>query len=108
MPQSRNDSITVINVIKSDGPASLPDIDDEGRRMPPRPVECTISRNSGVNIQNVASEDISYFEIYDEYGICLGAFGDAVSFTDFFFSCSGELEVRFHTSQHVFRGYTSL
>ena len=76
-------------------------------RMPSRHVTCTITQ-SEVKISEVAPDDIYLFEIYDESGICVGAFSDAESFTDFFFSRTGTSEVRFHTSQHVFRGYTSL
>lgn len=76
-------------------------------RMPSRHVTCTITP-SEVKISEVDTDDIYFFEIYDESGICVGAFSDAESFTDFFFSRSGASEVRFHTSQHVFRGYTSL
>lgn len=76
-------------------------------RMPSRHVTCTITP-SEVKISEVDTDDIYLFEIYDESGICVGAFSDSESFTDFFFSRSGTSEVRFHTSQHVFRGYTSL
>lgn len=76
-------------------------------RMPSRHITCTITP-SEVKISEVDTDDIYLFEIYDESGICVGAFSDAESFTDFFFSRSGAFEVRFHTSQHVFRGYTSL
>lgn len=100
-------SVTLLQVKNSEDPG-IPEPADKGRRTPPRPVECTIARTTGVSIQNVAPEDILLFEIYDESGICVGAFSDAESFTDFFFSRPGAFEVRFHTSQHVFRGYTSL
>ena len=66
------------------------DIDPEGQRRPSRPIECTISQETGVTIYDCPDEIVSY-EIWDAEGNTL----------------TGDFQIRLKTSDYTYIGYLS-
>lgn len=79
------------------------EIEHEGRRLPPRPIYCTISRD-GINIAGLSEEIISY-EIWNEASeICFASFIEESEFLDFLFSQSGDFQLIFVTENYYISG----
>lgn len=76
-------------------------------RMPARPTICTISLN-GINIPNVSSQDIYFFEIYDSQENILGTYSTEQDFISFIYGITGTVEIRFHLDGYVLHGYLNL
>lgn len=95
---------------KEDTPGSgqEPDIDDKGRRMPARPLRCTISQISGITIVGCTDEIIDY-EIWDADGNgCMFSGTDQSAFVDEIFSLHGVFLIRLYSDAHTYRGYISI
>ena len=83
------------------------DIDPEGHRLPSRPIECTISQDSGVTIYDCPDEIVSY-EIWDADGnTCLSLCTDESDFLNDLFSLTGDFQIRLKTSDYTYIGYLS-
>lgn len=80
----------------------------KGVRLPSRKVECHISSDGLVEVSSIDVKEILTFEIYDGTGICIGSFGDSLSFTETLFSLSGVFEIRFVTQENILRGYVEI
>ena len=78
------------------------------RRLPSRPIKCTISLTDGVIIPGVNTSDIISYQIYDVSGIFIGMFSESDDFVSFLFSQNGTFEVRFTTEDYIYIGYVSL
>lgn len=79
----------------------------EGRRIPPKPIYCTISPE-GISVAGL-SEDIITYEVWDEtLEICLASFNEEQEFLDFLFSQSGEFQITFVTENYCISGYISI
>ncbi|MDE6717975.1 MAG: hypothetical protein K2J70_07275 [Muribaculaceae bacterium] len=85
----------------------IPETPVKGDRTPSMRIPVTISMD-WVEISGVDSNDILTYGIYDLDGGCMGIFNDAPSFTDIFFSLSGEYELRFTTDEYLYIGYVEL
>lgn len=95
-----------VSVQKETGSYALykPDVDERGKRIPSRRVQCIISEDSGVDITGCDEPIVSY-EIWDVEGdICLGAYSDESDFINSFFSMTGELQIRFQTKTCAYVG----
>ncbi|MDE6756908.1 MAG: hypothetical protein K2J66_07160, partial [Muribaculaceae bacterium] len=76
----------------------------EGRRIPPKPIYCTIS-TEGINVAGL-SEDIMTYELWNETSeICLASFNGENEFLDFLFNQSGEFQIIFITDNYCISGY---
>ncbi len=79
----------------------------EGRRIPPKPIYCTIS-TEGINVAGL-SEDIMTYEIWNETSeICLASFNGENEFLDFLFNQSGEFQIIFITENYCISGYITI
>lgn len=77
--------------------------DEEGRRIPPKPICCTIS-TEGISVAGL-SEDIITYEVWDETSeICLASFNEEQEFLDFLFNQSGEFQILFITENYCISG----
>lgn len=75
----------------------------EGRRIPPKPICCTIS-TEGISVAGL-SEDIITYEVWDETSeICLASFNEEQEFLDFLFNQSGEFQILFITENYCISG----
>ena len=84
------------------------DIDPEGHRLPSRPIECTISQDSGVTIYDCQDEIVSY-EIWDAEGnACLSLCSDESDFLNYLFTLTGDFQIRFNSSNYTYIGYLSV
>ena len=81
---------------------------EEGKHIPPRPVQCTIDAAEGVRFVGMEKPDIVLYEIYDLSGTCVASFGDESSFVDHLFALSGEYEIRLMTADWVYVGHIGL
>lgn len=81
--------------------------DPEGRRIPPKPIYCTISRD-GLYVAGL-TEDIITYEIWNETSeIFLASFNEEQEFLDFLFNQSGEFQITFVTENYCISGYISI
>lgn len=98
------------NIPIEEEPEEIPDYPGKNHhRLPARPINCTISTETGVSIPGVSTSEILSFEIYDESGeLCLASFNDEMEFVSFLFSLEGEYVIRFVTENKSYTGYISL
>ena len=79
-----------------------------GPRIPSRPIECTISQETGVTIYDCPDEIVSY-EIWDADGnSCLSLCSDESDFLNDLFSLTGDFQIRFNSSDYTYIGYLSI
>lgn len=79
----------------------------EGRRIPPKPIYCTIS-SEGIYVAGL-SEDIMTYEIWNETSeICLASFNEENDFLNFLFNQSGEFQIIFITENYCISGYITI
>lgn len=79
----------------------------EGRRIPPKPIYCTISPE-GIYVTGL-SDDITTYEVWNETSdICLASFNCEQDFIDFLFSQLGEFQITFVTENYCISGYISI
>ncbi len=83
-------------------------IDDEGRRVPTRPLQCTIDPENGVTIPLVDKAEIELYEIYSEDEVCIIATPVEAEFIDTLFSLTGTLEIRISTTEYIYAGYVNI
>lgn len=76
-------------------------------RIPPRPVECSISQETGLSIPNVDNSEIILYEVYDEYETCIATFDPEDDFINFIYSYEGGVIIKIYTQDHVYSGYIS-
>lgn len=79
------------------------------QRVPGKGVYCEITQE-GILLSSMNSEDISFFEVCDEHGSCIAAFGEEQDFLDYIFSgaISGCVEIRFHINGKILYGLIDL
>lgn len=77
-----------------------------GNRIPPRPIECTISTEH-ISISSVDESEIVLFEVYDIHENCIGSFMDRTEFITFLFSKHEDIEIRIYTNEYVLCGFLS-
>ena len=83
------------------------DLDEEGRRMPARPVCCTISNTDGVSISGCEDEIITY-ELWDIDGEnCIATSVDEMDFLAVLYSLTGEYTIKLTTFNYIYIGYIS-
>ena len=72
-------------------------------------VYCEITQE-GIILSSMNSEDISFFEVCDEHGSCIAAFGEEQDFLEYIFSgaISGCVEIRFHINGKILYGLIDL
>ena len=76
-----------------------------GHRLPSRPIECTISQETGVSIYDCPDEIVSY-EIWDADGnSCLTLCSEESDFLNDLFSLTGDFQIRFNSSDYTYVGY---
>ena len=102
-------SVYILPVIKV--PSTLEpqknDLPEYGKRIPSRPIECTISQDSGVTIYDCPDEIVSY-EIWDADGnSCLTLCSEESDFLNDLFSLTGDFQIRFNSSDYTYVGYLS-
>lgn len=85
---------------------SEPEIDPDRNRKPSHPLQCTISRDNGIEVAGYASKFLSH-EIWDVEGIvCMGDYSTESDFVDALFSMTGEYQIRLITEDYELIGYT--
>lgn len=103
---SADDNATYnISMQKETNNTSWPNIqgDPEGRRIPPKPINCTISPD-GIYVSGL-SEDIITYEIWNDAAeICIASFTEESEFLEFLFSQSGEFHISFITENYCISG----
>lgn len=102
-------SVYILPVIKV--PSTLEpqknDLPEYGNRLPSRPIECTISQDTGVSISGSPDEIVSY-EIWDAEGnTCLSLCSDESDFLNYLFTLTGDFQIRFNSSEYTYIGYLS-
>lgn len=85
-----------------------PNDDPRGNRIPPRPINCSISPDNGIDITSISLTEITSFELYDMNGDCIGIFIDPNDFIHSLFSLHCQVEIRFRTNEYILHGYVSL
>lgn len=75
-----------------------------GRRIPPRPIQCTIDPESGLIIPSLDKSDIELYEIYSDDNICLISTEDEQEFIDTLLSLTGTIEINIHTADYSYIG----
>ena len=89
--------------IEWDNPAE----ENNGRRIPPRPVMCTIDFNQRT-VDGISS-DILIYEVCDtEEGSVDSTFSDEEDFIEFLEGLKGEYIIQFTTCSYVYTGYLDL
>lgn len=83
------------------------DLSPVGSRMPPRPLPILISQE-GLSIPDINNDEITLYEVIDEYGTCLATFTTEAEFISFIFMNEGTIEIRFHLDEYILQGYLSL
>ncbi len=77
--------------------------EDEGRRIPARPITCLITPN-GLQ-SSIDTADIISYEVWDEDDIsCLATYADEMDFVRFIYTLHGEYIVRIQTHGHSYIG----
>lgn len=77
--------------------------EDEGRRIPSRPIICLITPNGLQSSINGA--DIISYEVWDEAdSTCLATYADEMDFVRFIYTLHGEYIVRIQTYGHSYIG----
>lgn len=77
--------------------------DDEGRRIPPVPLTCSIS-NTGISFIGFY-DDIITFEIWDITSeTCLASFTEESDFLNFLFAQTGDFNLKFETEGYFICG----
>lgn len=84
------------------------DIDCEGHRMPSRPILCSISNSTGIDIASIDKNEIQSFEIYDNQDICIYSSPNDLDFIHMLFSLNGSFELRFVIDEYILVGYISV
>ena len=83
----------------------------KGRRMPPRPHICEVSREHGVTINGrlISANDI-YFDVInvEDGGNCIAWNSDVDSFLNHIIILSGQFKINIHTEYMLLTGYVSL
>lgn len=79
--------------------------DPEGRRIPPKPIICTISQNQGLEIEGDFEEIIAYQVLDSDGEIMVAAFIDEGDFIDYIFSVSDSCQIRLVTENYALIGY---
>lgn len=79
------------------------------RKVPGMRVYCEITQE-GIQLSSMDTEDISFFEVCDEHGSCIAAFGEEQDFLDYIFSgvITGCVEIRFHINGKMLYGLIEL
>lgn len=85
-----------------------PNDDPRGNRIPPRPINCSISPDNGIDISSISLTEITSFELYDMNGDCIGIFIDPNDFISCLFSQNSDIELRFHIDNYILHGYLSI
>jgi len=81
-----------------------PEEGNQERRIPSRPVQCTIDPEGGVQFVGMDKPDILSFEVYDLSGECVAVFGDEAAFLEYLFAQTGELQIRLITADWAYIG----
>ena len=82
--------------------------DDEGHRVPARPVRCTISTETGVMLSGY-SVGIVRYDIWNPDGdLCLFTTSDESSFVEEILSAHGTFMIRLYSDAYIFTGYVSI
>ena len=92
-------------------PSDNTDIKDpsKGKRLPQRPVMCTISRRDGVLLQSTGAGEIISYEIRTADGqTCLFVSDSEASFIEVLFQMQGDLLIIFQTETTIFSGYLTM
>lgn len=89
------------------GSDPVPDPDD--KRIPSRPLSCTISQSEGIDFGGYTTEIISYEILEPESEYCMASFSTESDFIDTLFSMpSGEYQLRLITDDYELIGYVAL
>lgn len=92
-------------------PSDNTDIKDpsKGKRLPQRPVMCTISRRDGVLLQSTGAGEIISYEIRTADGqTCLFVSDSEADFIGVLFQMQGDLLIIFQTETTTFSGYLTV
>ena len=92
-------------------PSDNTDIKDpsKGKRLPQRPVMCTISRRDGVLLQSTGAGEIISYEIRTADGqTCLFVSDSEADFIEVLFQMQGDLLIIFQTETTTFSGYLTM
>lgn len=80
-------------------------IDPEGRRVPSKPIMCTINAN-GIEIGGVNPTQIFQYDICDLDGNCLVSFSSEPEFVEYILSSTEEIEIVLYTEDYIYFGCT--
>lgn len=81
-------------------------LDNDGIRIPSRPLVCLISSTQFQS--DLISDEIDAYEIWDVTGDnCLVVFGEDYDFCQYLFNVPGEYEIRIITGDYAYVGYIS-
>ncbi len=99
-----------ITLIEVNQDSDSKDVGDgrHGHRMPPRPIDCSISKKGGIQIYSTDTFDIVAYEVYTIDGVPVASFTEEDSFVDYLYSSVGNMEIRFVTNESLLIGYISL
>lgn len=81
--------------------------DDEGRRIPLRPIPMYLNPDTGIYCDGIDISHIILYEVYDESGNLIASFSDEYEFIEFIFSYSMPVEIRITTDKYTYIGYIS-
>ncbi len=94
------------NIMMQEKPVYIPDqpLDPDGRRSAPKPIICTISTH-GIYIAGYDTSLINLFEVRDENGEVMAAFGTEQDFLTYFFNSNDVSEIRLYIDDSFLQGY---
>lgn len=82
--------------------------DNDGRRLPCRPIISIISVQEGISIPSVNNDDILLYEVADTEGNTLVEFTDEYEFVTYVLSLNQDCEIIIHLDDYILVGYISI
>ncbi len=82
--------------------------DDEGKRLPSRPVIVYISATDGVYSSYFDSEDVISYSILDGEGQLIFSTDDGSEFIDHLAGCTGVIEIQIELADYILGGWLQL
>ena len=84
------------------------ELDDEGRRTPPKPIYCVISKTEGLNIIGLPEEIMNYEILDPSSEINLASFSEESDFINFLFYQIGNFKLNFEAENYNICGYITI
>lgn len=82
------------------------DLDPEGRRLPSKPIICTID-TGGIEMEGINPSEIYQYDVCDLEGEIMVSFSSEPEFIQYVLTSTEEIGIRLYTEDYIYLGYTS-